>query len=287
MMFAFSLDAGATVIDANSFTYVDPTGNNRAANDFTITIGGFFVGPPSSSVFPNNDFPYPGGKPSTRTNKVKFSGNDLASGSSHNVKFKSTGPNPNPRGQFTINNNPVGGIVKSKDLKGRPVAFIPSGSGFDVTFDLVNDFGAFLTGSVNVYVNTGLLDYFTLEDFDTLRNERLIFSEASYALNAGEGFFGLTTHLDSRDEYILVIGTANSGDGFGDFAFSNAFSDAPEPATINILLLGVAGLWCTIFWRRTTCYGRTFGQYKAFLQAEPVTTNEIIGDRPRFFSLNQ
>ena len=54
--------------------------------------------------------------------------------------------------------------MRSLDLSNKPIAVAQAGIGFDITLDLVNEFGSPLTGSVTAYVNTGFSDHFTLED---------------------------------------------------------------------------------------------------------------------------
>jgi hypothetical protein len=116
------------------------------------------------------------------------------------------------------------------------VAFIqdPSG-GFNVNVSVSNDFGSALSGSVEIFVNAGFFEHFNLDAFDSLRNERLFFSSPDFFLQQGEGFSDIQTHLESLDEYVLIRGFVDSGDGFGDFPFAIGLSPVTvdRPGDIN------------------------------------------------------
>lgn len=117
----------AATIDANTFTFVSTNpGTYPNANDFHISIGGNFIDDPKSSVFPNSD-----GK---NTGQGNFSGATLGNNGSHDVKFKSTGNNPKPRGYFTWHDQDkpsvkISAEVRSKALDGQFVSFTPMGGG--------------------------------------------------------------------------------------------------------------------------------------------------------------
>jgi hypothetical protein len=233
--------AGAVVIDANSFKYVSTDPAKPDADDFHLKLThGQFVDDPKTDKFPNLTN---GGK---GANTADFGGNALKNNSTLEVKLKSNQKFPRPVGYFTVGGVRKSADTRSLDLKGNPVAVVPSGSGFDVTLDLVNEFGENLTGSVSVYVNTGFATHFNLDDFDTLFGASLVLA-SSFVLPPDGGFFGIPVHLDSLDQYVLVTGVANAGDGLGDFAFSNAFSpvEVPEPHMLSLLVtgLGLAGSW--------------------------------------------
>lgn len=170
------------------------------------------------------------------------------------MKFKSNQRFPTPVGFFTSEGRNISGDVRSLDLSNKPIAVAQAGIGFDITLDLVNEFGSPLTGSVTAYVNTGFSDHFTLEDFDTLRNARSVFSVSSFQVGVDQGFFNIPVHLNSSDEYLLITGTADAGNGLGSSPFSAAFSpisEVPEPSTITMMIIGTilfgllraTGLW--------------------------------------------
>lgn len=237
--FTSPLFAG-TIIDANSFTFVNNTGGGGAASDFHLQIGGKFVGDPSSSVFPNR---------SVNVGTANFSGNTLANGGSHNVKFKSNGFNPKPRGHFTCPDPAdatktvrCSATVRSKALDGTLVAFAPAGGGLNFTLQVFNDFGAQLTGMFEIVINRPGFSQFELDTFDTPVDEEVLLSGA-FDLAAGEflNVDPLVGHLASLDEFLLIRGTADALDGTGPLAFAIGISPAavPEPGTA---LLFVAGL---------------------------------------------
>jgi hypothetical protein len=232
--------AWAVVIDADSFKYVSTDPLKPNANDFHLKLThGQFVDDPTNDKFPNLTN---GGKGS---NTADFGGNTLANNSTIKVKFKSNQKFPKPVGFFTVGGVRKSADTKSLDLAGNPVAVVPSGTGFDVTLDLRNEFEIPLTGSVNVYVNTGFDSHFNLDDFDTLFGATLVFSVPSFDLLPNEGFFGIPVHLASLDQYLLINGVANAHDGLGDFSFASAFSpvgEVPEPHVLFLLGAGLAGI---------------------------------------------
>lgn len=235
----------AASIDANAFTWVDPTGQARAATDFHIAISDTFVNAPKSDKFPNNNF-------SSGTNNVTFSGANLPSGSSQNVKFESNGPKPKPKGQFSVNNVLVPGQVQSKALNGEVVALGPAPlGGVLASVSVLNDFSGPLSGSVTVSINTGASSHFNLDEFDTLRaGSRTLIPTTAFSFNVNEGLNNIPATFFSSDEYLLITGTANANDGFGNFPFAFAVtSPVPEPTSLSLLSIGIVGLgWFA--WRK-------------------------------------
>lgn len=122
---------------------------------------------------------------------------------------------------------------------GTQVAFVPTpGGGFDAILSVGNDANfASLTGSLTVSVNNGFT--FDVNSFDTLRNPQTLLS-SSFSFGPNQAFTGITAHLTSADQYILITGVAN-GDNSGSFPFSLALSPTtiPEPSS---LLLFASGL---------------------------------------------
>ena len=234
-----------TTIDSNSFTFdTNVPDIDSPANDFHLEIDGNFIGTPSSDSFPNRTVTNNQGDDGTPTTATAdFSGGTVKDEMSHNVKFKATGAFPSPRGQFTKDRVIAGGVVKSKALDGTEVAFVPVNGGFDVSLNLLNDFGAPLTGSVEVFVNSGFPSHFTLDEFDVLRDERPVFAQVFEALEPGQGFTSIQTHLASSDEYLLVRGSVDAGDGFGNFPFALAISPVPEPSGFVMLGIGIGTLF--------------------------------------------
>jgi hypothetical protein len=179
-------------------------------------------------------------------NSVTFSGVPLADGASVNVTYGIAGVGSGKplATQFSFNEgSPQSTEIKSKDLTGNVLSFDPFGTGFIATLDLVNDFDTRLTGAVSVYVNTGFPDFFNLDDYATLRNATLVFS-SDYSLDPGGGFLGLTATLPSVSDFLLILGTADSGDGLGPEPFSEAISPlaVPEPDLRILLPIGLIAL---------------------------------------------
>jgi len=208
-----------SAIDANAFTY--DTAQKVDANDFHIEISGTFKDAPESDVFPNRT--YSGGK-------ADFSGSTVPPGGSHNVKFKSTGDKPAPKGQFTKDGKNVGGVVKSKALDGTTVAYVPNGTGgYAVTLTITNEFGSPLSGTCAVYICAGHDAHFDPEKFDNpMWIVGMVMPPTPYLFPNGMGFPPLMFPLASDDQYILITGTADAGDGAGSFDFSIGLSPVEE-----------------------------------------------------------
>jgi len=251
ILLAFS-SASAATIDANCFKYT-PLQNQPRPNCLEITLGNSnkFAGDPTNMFRANNGTMSAGfpNRDGNGTVKATLSGATMPDGQEVCVKFMTTGNKPSPSGQFTFTDpgppqKPtvnVGNVVKSKSLDGVNVAYVPSGGGYDVTVNVANEFGSMLTGSVNVYVNTGFSSFFNLDDFDTLHpGAQLIASMPNYSLSHGQGLPTIMTHLNSAEEYILIVGTANADDGFGDSPFSYADSPVVIPEPLSITIFGFA-----------------------------------------------
>jgi len=214
-----------SAIDANSFTY--DSAQTQDANDFHLEIKGTFKDAPESDVFPNRT--YSGGK-------ADFSGSTVPPGGSHNVKFESTGDKPAPEGQFTKDGKNVGGKVKSKALDGTTVAYVPDGSGgYAVALNITNAYGAPLQGECAVYVNTGYGAHFDVDNFDTLwPGHWMVMPTTAYMFMPGQGFLGIMAHLNSEKEFLLIVGTADAGDGAGPFPFAIGLSPVEDDLPIGV-----------------------------------------------------
>lgn len=129
------------------------------------------------------------------------------------VSFKGqgTGTPLSPMGYFTLNGQKVSATAASQYPNGTNVAFVPTpGGGLDFTLLVGNNFPSPLVGSIAVAVNSGFHSHFTLSDFGQPRNERILFSNPEYIMNAGQSLAPIRGHLNSLDEYLLITGTAGS-----------------------------------------------------------------------------
>jgi hypothetical protein len=217
-----------TVIDADCFKFHTTVPDIESpANDFHLTITGQFVGDPSSDAMPNR----------TTTNDTvagtgtsDFSGGTVLDGNKLCVKFKSAGGTaPSPTGYFTKDHKPVGdSSVQSKALDNSVVSYMPASDGFYANLTLRNGFGVPLWGSVQVVVNSGFHTNYNLEEYDMLRNPRVVLPPQNFALAPGEGFTNLNAFLTSSDDYLLIQGMADAGDGAGPSPFAIAISPVDE-----------------------------------------------------------
>jgi hypothetical protein len=214
-----------SAIDSNSFTY--DSAQTQDANDFHLEIKGEFKDAPESDAFPNRTY---------STGKADFKNGTVSPGGSHNVKFESTQDAPAPSGYFTKDGKKVGGTVKSKALDGTTVAYIPDGSGgYTCTLDIRNAYGSQLDGDCAVHVNTGYGAHFDIDNFDTLwPGSYLVMLATAYSFLPGQGFTGILVHLDSDEEYILITGTADAGDGAGPLPFAIGLSPVEDNLPIGV-----------------------------------------------------
>jgi hypothetical protein len=235
--------AHADYYESDDFTWSDPTGGKRTADDFRLTIAGFFIKQPTIPGFSKQspdiaaDFAH---DHKYNNNSVVASGGAITDGSKVNVKFEGTGVDNNPMGKFSIGGTEFA-AVPSKGLNGINLAFVPVGPGDDFAVTLVNNFDTPLTGSVSVYVNSGWSTT-TLSNFDQLNNPTLVFSDASYSLNPAELLTTINGNLPTPNDYILIVGTADNGGGSD--SFSVAFSPqsaqpVSEPGTLALLTSGL------------------------------------------------
>ena len=196
-----------STIDSNSFTY--DSAQTKSANDFHLQVDGAFKDPPpESDVFPNRS--YTGGT-------ADFKGNTIAPGSSTNITFSSSGSTPAPTGYFTLNGKQIGPVVKSKALDGTTVAYVPTGGGgYACTLTVTNAFGSPLSGTCAVYVCFGHDAHFSQTQFNNPAWRMMaVMPPTPYVFPNGAGFMPLAFPLASDDEYILIEGTADAGDGAG------------------------------------------------------------------------
>jgi hypothetical protein len=246
--------ASADTINQNHIKWHDPTGNNRTATDFTMRLdtGVLFTKQPEAT----SDSQKWNSTNAVNQNSVTFSGVPLTNDSSVNVTYQiaESGSGKPVTTEFSFNDGPPQTLaVHSQDATLKDLSFVPTGTGFTVTLDIVNDFDTALAGTLNLYVNTGFPDFFNFNDYATLRNATQVFS-SSYSLAPGEGFFGLAADLPTTSDYLLLIGTADSGDGLGPLPFSQAISSVPEPGSLSLLSVGVFALIGSWWLRRKTVY---------------------------------
>lgn len=205
--------AADTIIDANSFVFysVDPA-QYLSANGFHMEVnyatGHQLIGTPTSSIFPAC---------TVDREKADFTGGSILMGRTHEVRFKSTGSDPESIGWFTLTGTAgprviVSDRTKSIALDDTRITFTPDAvGGYDFTLTLGNRNDTALSGTVDVLVNHGYYEGFTLSDFDTLRTPVTIL-HTDYSLVPGQAMPPLSGHLDSTDEYVLISGTAKSPD---------------------------------------------------------------------------
>jgi hypothetical protein len=245
--------AGPTVIEADKFKFVSTdTTKFPMANDFELTIGGKFVGVPKSDVFPNRSI-----IDGATNGMAIFSGDNLNNNGETNITFTSNAVRNAPAGFFTFTDvngkmTQISSVARSKALDGNTVVFNPTGGGYDSTLSLINDFGSTLTGSLTVYVNNGFSQgLFNLDDYATLRNATPVFTDSDFSLADGEVLSDIGAHLQSIDQYLLVLGDVDAGDGDGPSPFSLAITPATVPEPSILVSLAVAGLFLLHYiWRR-------------------------------------
>lgn len=227
-----------SIINSNEYKFTAHSGEWNA-NDFHLQIDGEFTEPPSVTGFANVSWDY---DKKTNTSYANFSGGEIAPGGSVNASFKSNSSAPYPTGWFTHTDSegkwyydaaegswvllPAGTQpgeswgCKSIGVEGLSCAFTPSGSGYLASLDILNESGMPLTASVEVYVNAGFIQHFSLSEYAALRNPRTIFTSLAVSLQPGEGWHGIVGTLDSDDDYMLALGTADNGDGPRAFALA-------------------------------------------------------------------
>lgn len=217
--------SAASAIDSNSFTY--DSAQTQDADDFHLEIKGEFKDAPESDAFPNRTY---------SNGKADFKNGTVSPGGSHNVKFESTQDAPAPTGYFTKDGKKVGGTVKSKALDGTTVAYVPDGTGgYAVTLTITNAFGSPLTGTCAVYVNTGYGAHFDVDNFDTLwPGHWTVMPPTPYFRPPGAEVPLEDFHLASDDQYILIMGTADAGDGAGPFPFAIGLSPVEDDLPIGV-----------------------------------------------------
>jgi hypothetical protein len=220
----------SSTIDADCFTFKTEQPLDSPANDFHLTINGLFIGDPTTDAMPNrNGIDVKTNGDGTITSTAHFKGGAVANGHKLCVKFKSSDRTPNPSGQFTKDGNPVGDVVKSLAVDDSSVSYMPTPSGgFYANLTLRNGYGVPLTGSVQVLVNSGHDEHYNLDEYDTLRNPRLVLSQPNFALQPGQGFTNLGAFLASSDDYLLIQGVADASDGSGGSPFAIAISPVDE-----------------------------------------------------------
>jgi hypothetical protein len=227
----------------NKFKFDEPP--SATATDFHIKLSvGTFSGTPSAETFVNTAV-------LEDKTRADFAGGTLNGGGEINVKSvieTPAGQRPMLDACFTESLNPlacVGSHPKSKGIEAFTIGFLPPGDGRDFVVTLFNDFSSTLTGSLQVFSNSGFSDHFNVDEADELRNASLIAPVPAFVLAPGEALAGIEVHLASLDEYVLVLGSADAADGLGAASFALAVSPGaaiPEPSTFLLLTLGLAAL---------------------------------------------
>ena len=227
------------------YRYVyEPNGLNPGviANDFRLRKppGNFQL--PSSDVFDNV-------RMEGNINRWFFDGGTLNPGDSHKVTLMGKvrgGRFRVPKGFFTEDGSRVSDDTDGRALSDHTVSFESLNGGFNINLSLFNDFDSVLTGSVEMFITRAGLDIFNSDNFDTLVNETLIFSDPNYILNSEEGFSNIQAQLASLDEYLLIRGTARQEGSLEEFEFTTAFSPSKpvsEPSFLSsTIILGILGI---------------------------------------------
>jgi hypothetical protein len=226
--------ARADAISSVDFTF-QPNAQNmnvNAANDFHLSTGLNVVQKPGSTGGFMNDWVAP-------TKMIDFSQGMVNKGAKLSITITTKFPNPNACGFFTLNMNPVSNQLCGNVLDVTNLAMQGNGSNTNVTFALTDDLGSTVTGSVNVYVDNGFAQDFNQASFDTLDNAQLVFSTTSLDLQSA-GSTPLLSLMLGPDQYVLIEGNIDDGDGLGSSPLAIALSPVPEPASLWLLAGNVA-----------------------------------------------
>jgi hypothetical protein len=145
---------------------------------------------------------------------------------------------------FTIGGANAGDAVAGQKLSVVNDVITPNGTGYHIDLDLQNLSGSILGGSVQVYDNTGFFTHFNADQFDVLRNAVQLYSDSFTSLSNGATLTHISADIPSIDDYVVVTGMVDAGDGAGSLPFSIGVSSVPEPTGLVLLgsgLLGVLG----------------------------------------------
>jgi hypothetical protein len=209
--------------------------NVMAANDFHLSTGANVLKKPASTGGFMNNWTVP-------TRKVEFTQGTVNKGAKLGVTITTKLPNPQACGVFTVDGNPVSNQICAEVLDVTNLAMTGTSSGTDVTFALTNNLGSPLTGSVFIYIHDDLVEDFNQESFDTLSDAQLVFSDSLLDLNIGESISPLFLTLNP-DQYILIRGNIDIGNGQGSSSFAIGISAVPEPSSMWLLAGGLALLF--------------------------------------------
>jgi hypothetical protein len=222
-----------TTINKNAFT----NNTGKKETDFHLIVQGTLK---EAEFVDDNGIPFPNmtitpGNPST----ADFSGGTLDIAKTGNLSFKATGVAKNdPRGYFTPDGdtkNPIHSI----DPNGVVVAINPQpNNSYDGVLSITNGTGLTLTGSITVYINTGILSNLSITNFDVLNNATQIYSNPNFNLAPDQNLTTLTAHL-ADNQYFLMVGSANDGDGSGSHPYATGISSSaiPEPSPLTLLIV--------------------------------------------------
>lgn len=147
-----------------------------------------------------------------------------------NARWKVKGKDAVVGGQFSAGGRDASAVTLPKLMGMNGLEVVPLGGGFTYQFDLLNDHADTVTVDLEIYANSGA-GSLTLDTFDVLNGARLL-HETTGSFAFGEGVTGLRFDLTNPDEYVLIRGTADFGDGLGAQVFSVGIT-APSPSVLG------------------------------------------------------
>jgi hypothetical protein len=245
VLFIMSLVVGANqaakadAISRIGFTFQPNAANMNvnAADDFHLSTGSNVLKKPTSTGGFMNNWAAP-------TKNITFDQGRVNKGAELGITITTKFPNPQACGVFTVMMAPVSNQICGDVLDVTNLFIENTGSDTDVTFALTNNLGSALTGSVFVYIHDALIQDFNQESFDTLSNAQLVFSDSSLDLDIGESIPPLFLTLDPN-QYVLIRGSLDIGDGSGSSSFAIGISAIPEASSLWLLAAGLALLFGT------------------------------------------